>query len=209
MILSLLRKYILPKEVDFFEGLQAQAKVIKKIVDDLHNCFSAAEEGSCQAIVDDEHRAKEIKAANMNSLLDSFITPVDRESIYRVITQLDWIAVSVRHFVLEARAYEVTLLEAEYAELFSQLRSCADALLEGFEKLGTAKTKEVAADAQRVRDGYEQVVELYVQKMARLSKSNNLNEMFVHKELLGQLKEVGKRFQVCANSLEDIVIKTA
>ena len=50
-------------------------------------------------------------------------------------------------------------------------------------------------------------MEVHIQKMAELSKSNNLKDMFVEKELLSQLKEIGKRLQICANSLEDIVIK--
>ncbi len=209
MFMSLFRKYVLPKEVDFFGGMKEQALGVKRIVDDLHACFVGGDAGACQTILDDEHRAGETKDANMNGLLDAFITPVDRESIYRVITQLDWIAVSIRHFVLEARAYGTPLPREESRALFLELQSCADALLEGFGKLGGAKAREVAADAQRVRDGYERLVEAYVGQMVTLSRSNDMNAMFVHRELLGQLKEVGKRFQVCANSLEDIVIKTA
>ena len=207
MIQSFLKKYVLPKEVDFIGGLQTHAQCIRNIIDDLQRCFAEGGGASCQAIVDDEHKAAAIKNLNMSSLLDTFITPIDRESIYRVITQLDWIAVSVRHFVLEARAYEVAALGEGYPELFAQLQSAANALCQGFEKLSADDVREVAADAQSVRDAYEKVVELYVQKMAALSKSNNLQEMFVQRELLGQLKEVGKRFQVCANSLEDIVVK--
>ena len=73
--------------------------------------------------------------------------------------------------------------------------------------LQNKKTFVVATNAQNVRDGYEKLMEVHIQKMAELSKSNNLKDMFVEKELLSQLKEIGKRLQICANSLEDIVIK--
>ncbi|MDX1796194.1 MAG: DUF47 family protein [Hydrogenovibrio sp.] len=207
MLKSLLQKYILPKETDFLTGMQQHAESIKKITQDLHDCFINGDESSCQAIIDDQHRAQEIKEANMNELLNSFITPIDRESIFRVISQLDWLAVSIRHFIIEAKAYEIKTLHNGYGVIFFQLTQSANYLAEGFNKLGTKQSQQVAVDAQQVRDSYELLVEMYVEKMAILSKHNNLQEMFVQRELLQQLKEIGKRFQVCANSLEDIVVK--
>jgi hypothetical protein len=56
-------------------------------------------------------------------------------------------------------------------------------------------------------DGYESLIEIHIGKMAALADSNNVREMFIQKELLSQLKEISKRMQVCANSLEDIVVK--
>lgn len=207
MIRDLIKKYVLPKEVDFLKGLQEHARTIRHIVEDLQECFINADTQSCQAIIDDEHRASEIRSANMNELLDAFITPIDRESIYRVITQLDWIALSIKHFILEAKAYEIVRLENGYEEFFSKLMVCADTLSQGFDKLGTAKAREVAADAQSVRDTYDSLVQLYVLSMARLARSNDMHHVFVQRELLVQLREIAKRFQVCANSLEDIVVK--
>jgi len=43
--------------------------------------------------------------------------------------------------------------------------------------------------------------------MAKLANSKDMKEVFMHKELLNQLKEISKRMQMCANSLEDIVMK--
>ncbi len=91
MMVSWIKKYILPKEVDFLSSLHTHAMTIKKIVDDLEQCFSYAKEAHCHAIVEDQHQASAVRDSNMKELLDAFITPVDRESIYRVITQLDWV----------------------------------------------------------------------------------------------------------------------
>jgi hypothetical protein len=65
----------------------------------------------------------------------------------------------------------------------------------------------VAKNTQTVRDEYEILIEIYIKKMAELADSNDLREIFITKELLAQLKEIAKRMQVCANSLEDIVVK--
>jgi len=65
----------------------------------------------------------------------------------------------------------------------------------------------VAKNTQMVRNEYETLIEIYITKMAELADSNDPREMFIAKELLSQLKEIAKRMQVCANSLEDIVVK--
>lgn len=207
MIKSLLKKYILPKEVDFITALQKHSLIIDNITQELYLCFIEANEDSCQAILDDEHQAQEIKEKNMNELLDTFITPIDRESIYRVISQLDWIAVSIRHFVLEAKAYEVKTLDDGYINIIKHIKEQSHALSLGFMHLKSSKASVVVTNAQNVRDGYEKLMEVHIQKMAELAKSNNMKDMFIEKELLSQLKEIGKRLQICANSLEDIVIK--
>ncbi|MBF6058857.1 MULTISPECIES: DUF47 domain-containing protein [Thiomicrorhabdus] len=207
MFKSLLQKYVLPKEVDFLGALNLHAQAIKRITHDLQSCFIEGNEACCQAVMEDEHQAKSIKESNMNELLNSFITPIDRESIFRVISQLDWLAISIRHFIIEAKAYEVLELHNSYNEIFSRICQSADHLANGFEMLVEKRHPEVADEAQNVRDCYNSLVDVYVEKMASLSKSNNLQEMFIHRELLLQLKEIGKRFQVCANSLEDILVK--
>jgi len=207
MIHSLLKKYILPKEVDFIQGLQLHAHTIESIINDLLLCFTQEGRQPCQSILDDEHKAKAIREKNMNELLNAFITPIDRESIYRVITQLDWIAVSIRHFLLEANAYKVSHLDQAYHPLIRKLSLGSKLLRYGFDKLKEEDTKSVVTQAQEVRDTYDALVSLYITEMARLSKSSDREKVFVEKELLRQLKEIGKRLQMCANSLEDIVIK--
>lgn len=207
MIKSFVKKYILPKEVDFISGLQSHSQSVQKIIRDLYLCFIETKEESCGAIIDDEHEAQTIRENNMQELLDAFITPIDRESIYRVISQLDWIAVSARHFVLEAKAYEVKTLDNAYIDLLKLLKEQSLALNLGFINLKKSNASLVAQNAQSVRDGYDRFIEIHIQKMADIANSNNMRDMFIQREILSQLKEISKRLQICANSLEDIVIK--
>ncbi len=207
MIHSLLKQYILPKEVDFIGGLREHAHIVEKIIADLLQCFSKKKTKYCKSILKDEHQAQHIRDKNMHELLNAFITPIDRESIYRVITQLDWIAVSVRHFLLEADAYGVDHLHKDYHPLITKLLHAATLLSEGFDGLKKENSAVIVSKCQEVRDTYDALVAIYIQEMAVLSKCKNPHKVFVEKELLHQLKEIGKRLQMCANSLEDIVMK--
>ena len=206
MITSFIKQYILPKEIDFIASMQEHALIIDSIVNDLYECFIAKKPLNCTKLLESENQARSTREKNMSELLNSFITPIDRESIYRVIFQLDWIAVSIRHFMLEANAYEANDPHITYQELMINIKEQSRLLCNGFSNL-KKDSPMVASCAQGVRDGYEKIFEIYIRKMAELSKSNDLREIFVERELLAQLREIGKRFQICANSLEDIVVK--
>jgi uncharacterized protein Yka (UPF0111/DUF47 family) len=206
MITSFIKKYILPKEVDFLSALNEHSMIIKDITDDLYKCFLESNTQSCDAILEDQHKAREIRDTNMKELLNTFITPFDRESIYRVITQLDWIAISIRHFVIETQAYNIHKLDKEYGVIIQHIQLQAELLTAGFKTLKTNQEK-TAQSAKRVRDTYDELMDIYVDKMAHLAKAQNIQTMFVQKEILAQLKEISKRMRMTANSLEDIVMK--
>ena len=208
MSTSWIKKYILPKEIDFLSALHTHAMIIKKIIDDFEKCFIKEDEKHCQFILEDQHQAKEIRDSNMKNLLNVFITPIDRESIYRVITELDWIAISMRHFVMEAKAYEITHLDDDYKKMINLLQLQAELLAAGFKTVKSDALK-TAESAKRVRDSYDAFVALYIQKMRQISNMTDVRTLFIHKELLFQLKDISKRMRMTANSLEDIIMKLA
>ena len=204
-MISLLKKYILPKEVDFLSALQSQSKNITTITQKLYECF--IEKSSCQDILKVQNEASIIRDKNMQELLNVFITQIDRESIYRVITQLDWIALSIKHLYLESRAYKIDSL-VQYKEILDILNKQANYLYSGFLTLQKDNNK-TAKSAKKVRDDYDKLVEVYIKNMAKLTKSKDIEYIFMQKEILHQLKDISKRFRIAANSLEDIVMKMA
>lgn len=204
---SFIKKFILPKEVDFYTALVEHATLVDDIIHALYSCFIEGKEENCQKILASEHQVKTIKEKYISELLNTFITPIDRESIYRVITQLDWIAMSIRHFSLEAKAYDISILGDGYSDIIASLQKQSKNLVFGFQNLKKSNPVVVAQHAQMIRDEYETLIENHIKKMAELADSNDPREMFTAKELLSQLKEISKRMQVCANSMEDIVMK--
>ena len=203
---NILKKFILPKEVDFFEAMKLHSDAINAIIIDLQKCFIYDNKKSCQNILNDESNSKNIKKENMRELLATFITPIDRESIYRVTTQLDWIAISVRHFMLEANSYKIENLKI-YNLIFNSLVEISKSLNSGFIHLKDKNPKEVSSKCDEVRELYDKIVEEYILYMSELSKSKDIHKLFTHKEILSQLRDISKRFHLCANSLEDIVAK--
>jgi len=208
MIISWIKQYILPKEVDFLSALSTHAVIIQTIVDNLEQCYLHPHTPPCKAMIEDQKKASQIRDSNMNELLNTFITPIDRESIYRVITELDWIAISIKHFALELHAYKIVTLDQEYASMIQAIKKQADHLSLGFQSLRKDDQK-TAQTVKEIRDTYDTLMLIYIQKMAKLSNSDNTKEIFIHQSLLWQLKEISKRMRMTANSLEDIIMKMA
>jgi len=205
-IKSLFQKYILPKELNFVEMLQKQSNATHHMVKDLYACYTKGSVAHCDAIVEDEHKTKDLKDTNMEELLNVFITPIDRESIYRAITQLDWITLAIRHFVRETKAYELHDL-SRYQSIFNLILEASTELNNGFKALGKEKHVKVSLMAEKTRIATDKISQQYIDAMCQLSESDDLKKMFIHKEILTQLREIGRRFHISANTLQDIVTK--
>ena len=206
MITSFIKKYILPKEIDFITAMSEHALIIKKMTDNLYKCFIQNSSNACSLILEQQKEAVKIRDKNMKDLLNVFITPIDKESIYRVTTQLDWIAISIKHFMLEAQAYGIYKLDADFAQLIKLLQLQIQLLEAGF-KTVKKEPQSTAKNAQRVRDVYDELVSLYINNMAKLANSENSIKTFSKRELLAQIKDTSKRMRVTANYLEDIIMK--
>ncbi len=206
MITSFIKKYILPKKIDFISAMSEHALIIKKMTDNLYKCFIQNNSNACSLILEQQKEAVEIRDKNMKDLLNVFITPIDKESIYRVTTQLDWIAISIKHFMLEAQAYGIYKLDSDFAQLIKLLQLQIQLLTAGF-KTVKKEPQSTAKNAQRVRDVYDELVSIYINNMAKLANSKNSNTTFSKRELLAQIKDTSQRMRITANYLEDIIMK--
>jgi len=204
--MGLIQKYILPKEVDFNAALQQQVNASRNSVLDLCQYCLENNRDALKKIPDDERQCRTLKNQNMHELLDVFITPYDREAIYRIIDQIDWIALSVKHLAMELVIYKVKCPE-NYRPIFTSLRQMVDALAEGFVFLADKKLHEVVRVVNEISVDYDQTVEQCTLAAANNMENDEIKVYLAHREILIQLKEVAKRIHVSANTLEDMAIK--
>jgi len=195
--------FVLPKEVDLTAALQIQTSATRSIVHDLYAAYILHDGEVFRAIMNETNRTRAIKDKNMKELLDVFIAPYDKESIFRIITQLDWIALSVKHFVIEVEAYDHIHVLDGYRDIFELLKDMASLLEEGFKQLSSKQLPSIAL----IHDKYDLVVEYRAQHIARLLQQEDCKHIIIHTEILAQLKEIAKRMHISANTLEDMAIK--
>ncbi len=204
--MGIIQKYLLPKEIDFNRALKKQVNASRNCVHALCLFCQKNDRNALKAILENEHQSRALKRKNMDELLDVFITPYDKESIYRIITQLDWIALSVKHLAIELLSYKVTCPDY-YENIFKTLTEMVDALDEAFDYLPQKKLGKILTNIETIHDNYDETT-----RYCALAAVKHLNEdeakvYFAHKEILNQLKEVSKRIYISANTLEDMAMK--
>lgn len=206
--MGFIRKYLLPREIDFNACLHEQAQIAQAMVEALYTACMNNDKKTLQKITDLSQQARDIKSHNMTQLLDVFITPYDKESIYRMIVQLDWVTLSVKHFQLETQVYELHSLN-EYGAILKIVLNMANALEQGIGELSSKNIKLIAGKIEQVRDQYNDVVEHCARATAELLQQDDCKRIIRHKDMLMQLKEIAKRIHVSTNTLEDMALKVA
>ncbi|TXS96040.1 DUF47 family protein [Parahaliea maris] len=201
-----IEKFILPKSEDFEDAMRQQTLITLNIVGRLEDACACQREEALAAIREDAARALEMKNENMQRLLNVFLTPYDKESIYRFLTQLDWVVLSVKHFVIEQEVYGIASV-ADYREICALLTEMMTLLGKSFDLLAAREMIALAATTDRIEDKYDRVVEGCARAIATLLEAEDCREILRHRDIVGQLKEIAKRIHITANTLEDMAIK--
>ncbi len=204
--MGFISRFLLPREVDFDAAMLEQARIGREMVELLYRLCMENEEEALAKISEIADKARTLKKQNMKELLDVFIAPYDKESIYRMITQLDWIALSVKHFQLEVTVYRIPSL-AGHEPIVSLLREMARTLEDGLAQLGRSPLSHMGEEIDRIRDLYDEVVANCARATADLDSGLNCKQLLHQRDMLMQLKEIAKRIHVAANTLEDMAIK--
>ncbi len=204
--MGLIQKYILPKEIDFNSALQEQVNASKDMVLVLCQYGQDNNNQLLSIIIENERKCRALKNQNMHELLDVFITPYDRESIYRIIDQLAWLALSVKHLATDLKIYNITIPE-NYFPIFTALDQMASALAEGFVFLSRKNLNEIVRIINEIYVLYDETVEQCTLTAAHHLENDDVKTYLAYREVLNQLKEVAQRIHVSANSLEDMAIK--
>ncbi len=199
-------KYILPQEVGFDQALQKQLRVGQEMMSDFHDLCLEGKSGLLEAIKRKGKTARKLKSENLKTLLDVFITQYDRESIYRMIINLDWIALSIKHLATDVQVYPAVDLDA-YQEVLDVQTAMQDMLQECLSLLPQRDVAKISHILNRIHDRYDDVVEMCARLGATKLAEGDIGAYLVHIQLLRQLKDLARRIHMAANSLEDMALK--
>ncbi len=200
----LLRR-VFPKTPDFFGLLSEQCVHVGHTADLLVEFMTAGDPEIGALIRRDEHEADVVKARNIRILNEAFSTPIDREDIYRSITELDEIVNYCKSTVNEMNALGVTS-DGHLRDMAEHLRTGVRALVQGYGRLATAPTA-AADDADIARKSERRVEKIYRLALADLFQGDDYINMFKRREIYRHVSNAADRMAHCANTLHDIVVK--
>ncbi len=196
---------IFPSVPDFFALLAAQCRQAVHTVDLLVVFMETGDAEVGRQIRREEHEADAVKVQNIHRLNEAFSTPMDREDIYRAITDLDEVVNYCKTTVNEMDMLGVAPDRYDL-EMATRLKEGMESLAQGYSKLG-GRPADAAADADVARKAERRVEKIYRRALADLFQGEDYINMFKRREMYRHMSNAADRMAHCANTLHDIVVK--
>jgi uncharacterized protein len=153
-----------------------------------------------------EHAGDEVTHAIMRELNESFITPFDREDIYRLASSLDDVMDAMEAAVDLVVLYQIGELPPEVADQVDVIERAAELTAEAMRQLRSMKDlSEFWIELNRLENQADQI---YRRLLARLF-GGDFDAMTVMKlkEVVDQLEGAADAFEHVANTVETIAVK--
>jgi uncharacterized protein len=153
-----------------------------------------------------EHAGDEATHAIMRELNESFVTPFDREDIYRLASSLDDVMDAMEAAVDLVVLYQIGELPPEIADQVDVLERAAELTAEAMPQLRSMKDlSEFWIELNRLENQADQV---YRRLLARLfSGDYDTLTVMKLKEVVDQLEAAADAFEHVANTVETIAVK--
>ena len=204
-LLKVILDRVFPKTPNFFQLLTDQSIMVSHAVATFVEYIETGDPALGKMIKKEEHEADIVKVKNLHTLNEAFSTPIDREDLYRAITDLDEVVNYCKATVNEMDILGLTP-DVHMLEMARQLKDGVDALTRGFSKLGTTPA-EAQQDADAARKAERRVEKLYRKALADLFQGDDYINMFKRREIYRHLSNSADRMSHGANTLHDIVVK--
>lgn len=205
--------WFVPKEAKFFDmfseatGLCVSgAKELVALIDDLPNVEKRAKN-----IKDIEHQADKVTYTTIQALHATFITPMDRDDMYRLVSKMDDIMDYIDAASQRFHLYDITSVTPEIRELGNIILKSAEKVNQavlGLENMKNSKTTlEFCVEISRLENEADHIMRLGMSKLFR--QELDYKNFIKFKEVLELLEAVTDRCKDVANIIEGIVLDHA
>ena len=206
-------KFLLPKEPAFYEHFKEMSRCLTDITD-IFQDFAANFrdfESYSQRAKDVEHQADSIAHRIINLLNQSFITPFDREDIYRLVHELDDIIDLIENTIHNIDIYDLGQRRdfiLEFAPLIKEASTSLNSLIR--ETFETQKYSDSIWKLICVIHDLEDKGDLVYEKSLRqlFTKEPDPIQVIKWKDVLDTLEYIMDVFQKVSNTIEGIVVKS-
>jgi hypothetical protein len=207
-------KSFFPKEPAFYEHFKEMSMCLSEITvifkdfalnfKDFENFWHKSKEI--------EHRADHIAHGVINLLNQSFITPFDREDIYRLVHELDDIIDLIENSIHNIYLYEITEKRefiTEFALLISDATAALNELIrECFQQQKyTESIWQLICDIHDLEDKGDITYEHSIRKL--FSEEPDPIKIIKWKDVLSTLEFIMDVYQKVSNTIEGIVVKSS
>ncbi len=204
---------LLPRETSFFDFFEEHAALT---IEGTKEFLSMVTTGAniaakCRRISDIEHETDTITHRCVEALHKTFITPIDRDQIHRLITRMDDVMDYVEAAAERIELYEITAMTSDVRDLADCLHRSAqqvEVAVRGLRNLkNTQATLKICIDISRLENEADAILR---RSVARLFKEEKDPITVIKwKEVYENLESASDRCEDVANIIEGVILEHA
>ncbi len=205
-------KNILPKEYAFFDYFSNHAQLIHATSQELLRltCEEVELQTAIQRVKALEHEADAITHECIEALHRTFITPVDRPDIHKLIKNMDDVLDCIDAAVIRMGLYDIKGMREEAVEMAKILVSCAVAIQAAVNGLRNLKNREeISKQCLILHDLENRGDEMLRSALQRLFKEPDAVIIIKWKDVFERLEKAVDRADDVANIVEGIMISAS
>ena len=203
----------LPKETSFFDFFEQHATLTVEGAKEFLSLVTTSANimAKCRRISDIEHETDVITHRCVEALHKTFITPIDRDQIHRLITRMDDIMDYVEAAAERIELYELTHMTADVRDLADVLYRATiqvEAAARGLRNLKDPQAiLKVCVDINRLENEADAILR---RSVARLFKEEKDPIVVIKwKEIYENLENASDRCEDVANIIEGVILEQA
>ncbi|HOT95817.1 MAG TPA: DUF47 family protein [bacterium] len=205
-------KNLLPKEYAFFDNFARHAALMNTACQALLRLTRGEVEISAgiQTIKNIEHQADAVTHECIDALHRTFITPVDRPDIHRLIRTMDDVLDCIDAAVIRMGLYDIQTMREESIVMAEILISCSVEIQEAVKALRDLKNREmISTQCRTIHELETRGDEIQRAALRRLFQESDPVTIIKWKDVFERLEKSIDRADDVANIIEGIVISAS
>lgn len=201
----------LPRESDFFDFFEQHASLIVQAAKEMLEITNAEPftNSSAAHIKVLEHQADTIIHQCVESLHKTFITPIERDAIFQLISRMDDIIDDIDETVEYLVTYKIKQIKPEAKEMASLLFQATKGVQEAVRGLrNTGNAAHIRKQCVQINDIEHKADDVYRNALGVLfEEEQNTRDVIKWKDIYNALEEAIDRCEDVANVIEGIIME--
>ena len=190
---------------DFYGVLIRQAQKVRETVGALCEYCDHPTSENGDIVKTKEREADQIRYQLVDAINRTFITPIDRDDLFRLSTAIDDLADYAWTTVRDLRIYDIPP-DKNLASLVAILLKMSDGLLTCVENL-EGRHPVVAKEAIKVKKLENAMNERFHESIAELFTSDDIRMILKYREIYSHMNHASDKGDFCADLLQNIIVK--
>jgi len=193
---------------ELFEKAAANAVDTANVLSDYFSKFPASTQDHVKKIKDLEHKGDLLTHETIEMLNKTFVTPIDREDIYHLITRMDDIVDLMYGATSRLALYKIDAITPEAIAFAEILKKATEILQHSIHDLRNLKNhRELITHCVQIHTYENEGDQLMHKAMANLFDTNDAIKIIKWKTIYQDLEIATDRCEDVANIIEGIALK--